>query len=208
MARRNPGGYGGRKGTDSYVDRAESRFVREATQPADDGWLVTTAGENVMNHLDVTGVLTGSNRLGLYYVPARSRNVWASEVRLMVAAAVASTTAEVAVFSYEGRIFKKVPFTHALLDTSTTGLKTATLTQPALLAKDSVLFIGVVVRNAAVALEGFQSGTASTGRVCRARTMTEPSSPRGSYTLTDLSLAATQDTPMVAYLSKEAALVL
>jgi hypothetical protein len=206
MARRNPGGYGARHGENNYVERAESRFLREALQPNESGWLFTTVGEGVMSELDIAGVLPGANIFSLWYVPAMTKNVWASEVRLRVVTAAASTTAEVAVYSYENLTFKKIPYSGVILDTSTTGLKQVTLTQPVMFQQDLPLFIGLVCRSNTVELEGFQSGVV--GRVIRCRTKTEANSLQGQYRLEELSTNSVQGTPFIAYLSKTAALVL
>ena len=201
--RRSPGNYGLKN---DYVARAETRFLQKALIPDDGGWLASTVGDNVNGHLDVTGVLPGNNILTLWRMPDRNKNVTAAQVRLSVAAASASTLAEVAVYNYEGQAFTRVPNTKAFLSTASTGLKTVTLATPALLLKDANLFIGVVCRNAAVALEGFQSGTGT--RVVRGRTRTEAGALQSRYPLANFAVTTTQDVPFIAYLSRDAAIVL
>jgi hypothetical protein len=204
--RRLPVGYGQTTGTDAYIRNAESQALRAALTPREGGWLITTVGENIMTHHDVTGVLMTADRLLLMYVPARTSAVKVAEARINVATAVAATTVETALFYYENQVFKRIPGTYAIFNSASTGLKTKLLDIADVLP-DTKVFIGIVAHGGTPALEGFQSGAGGSPRVILQRSISSITALGSRYELAQTS-TNTGDSPMVGYLSNQAALVL
>jgi hypothetical protein len=207
MERRLPGGYGWHR---DRVSRAESEYIRESLIPRADGWLVSTTGDAVFGHYDVTGVSLAQDVLSLYYIPERESAVAASEVRVNVPIAVANTTVQAALYLFEDRKFKRIPGTYVTFSASSTGNKAKSLADYVLLLPNQRLFLGIIGKGGIPVLEGFQSGAGAVPRIIRPRVITNHTDNlRTSYVLSQTTLATTAaDTPMVVYLSKEASGVL
>lgn len=207
---RLPQGRGLRKGEDAAVNQGESYAIRRELKPKVGGWLITTVGENVNGHQDTTGAVVQTTTR-LYYVPERLRATALYEARVNVCTASAGQTVQTALYLYADSKFVCIAPTHVTFDASTTGLKRVPLPSEVVVQPDSHLFLGVWASDGVVALEGFQSGAGAAPKVVRRRSGTVlATAPQPSYTIINMPVVTTgsSDTPMVAYLSKEASIVL
>lgn len=206
------GGRGNRKAEDAAINQAESQNVRQLLNNVNRGWILSTIGESVFAHQDVTGVLATANSLALFYIPERVNTIRAYEARIKVSVAAASSTYRTALYFYRRDPqpeFVKVVGSEAVFSGASTGLLTSKLAVQVDVPTDARLFMARVCTDATVAVEGFQSGTVTAPRLARVRTITVPTGAMpGIIPVSATSLNTTEDTPMIVYLSQEAANVL
>lgn len=207
-----PNSRGFRRGEDARINQDESQSVRQKQRTAASGWIISTVGETLFGHQDVTGVVTIANRLNFFMLPERLQDVEIYSCRIKVSVAAASSTCTVALFQYlttPSIRLEKIPGSEITFATSSTGLQDKVLAQITKISASARLFLGVVCTDATVAIEGFQSGTATSPRLCRIRYKAGVTPPfDGSYQIGSLTLDDTEDAPMVVYLSRDAANVL
>lgn len=205
-----PGGRGPHLGPDAQVNQDEAYDVRRRLEPLRDGWLISTVGENIYTHLDVTAVAFSANELAFYYIPDRVRRVLLREARLNVASAVASATMRSAIYIYDNRETQrrlvKLPGSESIFDCSSTGLKRVQLSRDIELPIEAKCFIGSWASSASIAVEGYQSGAGAAPRVIRQRAIAGVVPPLGnSYRFADIPVSSgAGDTPLIAYLSPDA----
>lgn len=201
---------GGRGELQDPLAQDESYDVRRRLDAPKDGWLISTVGENIYSHLDVTGVLATANQLSFFYVPDRTRRVLLRSARINVAAAVASSTYRAALYIYthieSQRRLLKVPGSEVLFSGAATGLQETRMSRDIELPTEAKCFIAAWSSSAALALEGYQSGAGAAPRVLRRRAISSVTPPfGGSYALSKIPVAdAAIDTPLIAYLSPDA----
>ncbi len=209
MVRRLPGGYGQRQGPDAYLGNSESQYLREALIPREDGWIISTVGENFFSHIDVTGVLQTQDTLRLLWLPGCVSTTVVTQVRIGCAAAAVSSSVEVALYQYATNELRMIPGTFMVFDTTGTGLKSRNLPLPVAIPANSRILVAVLARGGAPTLEGYQSGAGVSSRVLRFRAVTgHTAALKSTYKLSDLPLSAAADAALVAYLSQDAANVL
>lgn len=209
MANELPGGRGERFGQDSLVERDEAYELRRLLQRRGTGWFITTMGENVFPHFDVTGVNFTASQLQFFYIPDRFANTKVSEARLTVATLDAGSTLRSALYIMDKtptHRFVKIAGTEVVFDSSSTGLKKVTLGRQVDIPGNAKLFLGFWSSSAVTVVEGFQSGTAGDSRVVRQRAVAAVTAPLGyEYFMNTTSLTTDNDAPWVVYLSPEAA---
>lgn len=214
MSDQLPGGRGERFGRDAGVDADEALDVRRRLSTSGNGWLLSTVGETVFGHADVTAVIFTASQLGLYYIPARTQGMTARAVRISVAVAVLGATFRSAIYVYDKaqgkRRFTKIAGTEAVFPGDTVGLVQVTLPRDVPLAASDKLFIARWASDPALAVEGYQSGAGTAPRVVRTRALNSVTPPLGAaYGIEALPIdTGMVDTPLIAYLSPDAAEVL
>lgn len=200
---------GGRGEQADQIAQDESYDVRRRLDPLEDGWLVSTVGENIYTSLSSTSSVLTANQLMLFYSPDRVRRVLCREARLSVVTASAGATLRTALYIYDNREVHrrlvKVPGSEASFDASTTGRKTTRLSRDVELPIEAKLFIGFWSSSAAVEVEGSAPGVGAS-TVVRRRAISSVSAPLGtSYDFNQIAtLDTAQGVPLVAYLSPDA----
>lgn len=210
LIRQLPGGHGLRKGEDRRTGQSESEFLRQVLVPQEKAWVLSTVGEHIFVHRDVTGVTLPVDELRFLYLPERVGGIEVAEIRFNVAALAASSYVEVALFSYENGGFSRIPRTYGRADTTTTGLCQMTLSPTGKIYPATRLFLGIMAHGGTPVLQGFQSGAGSTPRVVRQRIVSGHTGTFSGFYGTNMTTLSSDsiDAPFVVYLSKEASLVL
>lgn len=208
MARRNPGGHGQRKGEDHGVGRAESEFIRETLQPAEDGWFISPTGNDITPSLTTTAPTL--NNFRLTYMPPRTQSILVSQARVSVTTLQINSSLKTALYVYENQVYRRIPGTACNFPTTATGLITVQLPDPVLITPNMRLFMGLVTHGIAATVAGTTGGIAGATRPLNTRTLAgHTDAPRGQYLLSELTLSTSNTFhAFVPYLSKEAAFVL
>jgi hypothetical protein len=206
MGRGLPQGRGLRTDVQQFVTQGESDALRAGLLPSLTAWLISPVGEAI-NANSCGQVCFTANRLYLFHIPSATGVVQVNEARLRVISNLAASSVSAALYQYDfiNRRLVKMAGSEANFATTAIGRVTGNVkldVQPS-----ARLFLGFWASHLAVEVEGFCSGI--TGRCFdNFYVPWTSSSLPASLPLSTLTVDTEANTPMVLYLSKEAATVL
>lgn len=206
MGRGIPQSRGLRNDPRQFVTQGESNAVLASLLPTLTGWLISPVGEAINANACGPTCYT-DNRLYLFYIPSTQGVVQVNEARLRVVQNLASSSASAALYQYDflkSRLIKVVG-TEANFATTAIGRVSRDVTSN--VQPSARLWLGFWVSHAALEFEGLCSGI--DGRVFDNYYVPWASSSLpDSLPIANLTADTEANTPMVLYLSKEAATVL